>query len=177
MKLSGIDMSGKIRFTQDPDLFDKEVDLFKTGSAVIYPDFYTLLFFNLMNGDVTGRDDAANSIATGIYFILKDTADSVYTTTGKVKLDWFEDLNYYYVRALIDSTISPSADSRIATVDIMYTANDVDATAEKDVLLARSTALSTSKFASSDADGNGVLISMALGNVRIRGEYLITINK
>lgn len=173
MRLSGIDLAGTLRLTQPNDVVDEQIELMKTGTATITPDFYTMVFFSLMNGKYSGVDDSGNGIETGIYFKVYDDQGNVIATTPKSKLDWYEGVNSYFVEADVDVNITPSQDFKVAKVELYYTANDVENTAAKDVLIATSTAPGKSSF----ANEGGIPILAANGQLEIRAKYLLTISK
>ena len=177
MQLRGIDVSASVRFTQPNDVLDVQIDLLRGGAGEITSAFYALLFFDLMNGTVTGQDDPGNGIETGIYFIIKCADNTTYATTGKAKLDWYESTGYYYIEAKPVVSFTPTEDKRVSSVEIVYAANDVVNLTEKAVTIATSDALARSSFATSGADGNGILITAAAGAVTITGNYLVTISK
>lgn len=176
MNLTGISVTGSIRFTQANDVLDIEVDLFKTGQTEFTPQFYTLLFFDLMNGNVTGKDDAGNGITTGISMKVYDVTDNEQVQTAVTKLDWYEGLNEYYVEATTTGSFTPANDVRLRRTDILYTSNA--GTASREDVIVESLTLEKSNFASTDTNNNsGVLIQAANGVVNVKGIYKVTISK
>ena len=173
MKLSGIDLNGTIRLTQPNDYMDIEFGLMKNGQSEIKPEFYTLVFFNLMNGNVTGKD--GSSFHTGVYFKIKDIAGNV-ITTPVVKFDWYEGEQVYYVAADAEVSQTISADIRIASVEIYYVANNNDA--EDDILIATTNTPAASSFATDDGNGNkGILVAQAGGDLTARVNFIMEISK
>ena len=177
MQLSGIDLSAYMRLTQPDDALDIEIELLKTGVAEIKPSLYTLLFFDLMNGVLTGADDPGNSITTGIWFDVKLVDGTSLAQTTKAKLDWYESTTYYIVEAVSIANVTLSADVKISNVDVYFTANDVSAGSEKNILLATSAAPANCAFSSSDENGSGIVVQNANGNLTIACRYVVHITK
>jgi len=176
MKLSGIDLQGTLRFTQPNDVMDIEIDLMKTGSSEIKTDFYALVFFDLMNGNITGEDDAGAGIQTGISFVLKDAAGNAILTSPVTKLDWYESESAYYVQAIGEVNQTLTNDVRIASAEVYYTANDSGTT--KQVMVASTNVPSTTTFATDDGNGNkGIFVQSANGDLTFTYNYLLVISK
>jgi len=176
MRLSGIDLQGTLRFTQPNDALDIQIDLMANGKSEIKSELYTLVFFDLMNGTVTGADDAANGIETGISFVVKDPDGNAIASTPVAKLDWYEGEDAYYVQAISDSVVTLTADARIAEVEVYYTANDSGSA--KQVLIASTTTPAASSFATDDGAGNkGILVQSGNGALNVTCNYLLVISK
>ena len=87
MQLTGLEFTSSVRLTQANNALDIDVDLLSTSSK-IDPNFYSMLFFDMLNGDVTGAD--GGSVTTGFLCKVYDTAGNLYATTTVQKLDWYQ---------------------------------------------------------------------------------------
>jgi|GEM_PF-6787532 len=168
MQLKNLDISSFIRVTQGE--FDIEVNTFK--NADVTQEFYALLFFDMMNGTVTGADQGG--VITGIKAKVYDIDNNIVSETVVSKLDWFETQTSYTINANTVSTVNLAADAYLSKIELIYVANDSGA--EKEVIITTSDSLSNSVFATT-APSSGKGVRIVPGNVSFNISYTITINK
>lgn len=169
MILSGIDLSGTLRLTQPNDALDIELALFKTGQVKIEPDFYALVFFRLITGEISGQD--GGGVVTGIKFKLFDDSDNVIAETPTGKLDWYEGTGEYYIEAPVETDVTLANDVYIAKVNGYFIGNK-EGTAEE-IPIFESTTPAGSKFSS----GQGIKVNAASGVLHLTAKYLLQISK
>lgn len=170
MKLTGLEFTAGVRLTQANGNVDIDIDLL-TENNKIDPNFYSTLFFDMLNGEVTGAD--GSGVTTGFLCKIYDTAGNLFTTTTVTKLDWYQ-IETGYVSEAITSVTRTSTDVRLKKIDMYYVANDTNA--PKEILVSTSTALSKSEFVSNDANSiAGVLVPAANGDTTIKVTVRFTI--
>jgi hypothetical protein len=127
MKLSNIEITSDLRITQPAGAAEKDETLdirfaIDTGS-VVDGDFYELLFYNLLNGFVTG--ETAGPVVTGIKAIYYDQNDQAIAETPAVYLNKVLTETGTELNATASVTIP--ADSTvvyITKVDLIYISNN-----------------------------------------------------
>ena len=168
MQLKNLDISSFVRITQGE--FDIEVDVFK--NAEVTQEFYALLFFDLMNGNVTGADNPP--LITGIKAKIYDTGNNLVSETSVSKLDWFETQTSYVINSETTSSFNPASDVYLSKVELIYVANDSGSARE--VTITESSSLASSVFATTAPDNTkGVRIVPGATDVGV--SYTITIAK
>ena len=120
--------------------WDKEIALFNDNfKNKVLPDFYDLFFYNLVNGDLLGKDVSSTpSVTTGFTFGLttdtdpdittnSDFTNFVSLTVSKVSVDKYEtETDYVYEVKMVASYTSATASDAVTGVSIYYTAADGD---------------------------------------------------
>lgn len=171
MQLTGLEFTSSVRLTQANNALDIDVDLLTTSSK-IDPNFYSMLFFDMLNGDVTGAD--GGGVTTGFLCKVYDTAGNLYTTTTVQKLDWYQ-VEKGYISEAISSITRTSTDVRLRKMDLFYIANN-GGTA-KEVMIGTSNLIATSSFASNDVNSiPGVLVTSTNGDTTLKVTFRFTIN-
>lgn len=150
MKLSGLELTSSIRMTQAADALDIELNLLSTNTPVD-PVFYSTLFFDMLNGDVTGV--IGGSATPGFVIKVYNTDNTLFTTSDVATLDWYETENGYISEAITTKTQAIASNTHIRKIELYYYANESDT--NKEVLVASSEEIGRSNFAT--ADSNGVL--------------------
>ena len=173
MQLKGIELETTIRLTQAADALDVKYTL-TTNAANVDANFYSLMFFGLLNGDVTGVDGTPT---TGIKFKVYETDDSTFHEATVAKLDWYETESSYISEAIpTSSSVAVGTDTYIREVEVIYTANDRDTGA--DTVIFSSTALGSVAAAVDDGNGvKGILLETANGAVDITVTHRFVIAK
>jgi hypothetical protein len=89
MKLSNIEITSDLRMTQPAGAAEKDqtldIQFAVDVGAVADGEFYELLFYNLLNGFVTGEDETG--VVTGVKAIYYDQNDQMIAETAAVYLD------------------------------------------------------------------------------------------
>lgn len=174
MQLKGIELQTTIRLSQPSDAKDVKYTITTTAGANIDANFYSLLFFDMMGGTVTGEDGTPT---TGIKFKLYETDDSLFAESDTAKLDWYETETTYVSEAL--PTISSQAvgsDTFVRDVEVIFNGNDSDA--DKEVIIFASSALGAVTEAIDDGNGvKGVKLATADGAVTLTVEHRFVIAK
>jgi len=161
MKLTGLEFTASMRMTQAGDALDVDMDLLST-TTTIDQVFYSTLFFDMLNGDVTGA--AGGSSVPGFVIKAYDTDDVLFTTSGVVQLDWYEVETGYISEALTTKIASVASDVRLRKIELYYIANEGGA--DKEVLITTSEEIAKTAFADADSNGvYGVLVENANGAV------------
>lgn len=176
MQLKGLELSATLRITQATNSFDAKFKL-DTTAANIDTNFYALVFFDMLAGNVTGKD---NVLITGFKFKIYKTDDTTFCTSTTVgKLDWYETETTYISEAA--STIAAqtvSSDTWIKEVELIYVSNKNDV-ADETVVMA-STALAFTPLSTNDGQATpvkGLKLASAGGNAAITAALQFVITK
>jgi len=179
MQLRNVTISTDVRLQQPNDALDIVLDGFKTGYGALDPNFFKLVFFDMLNGNVSGVDDSDNSIQTGFYAKFYDTADNQQLSTQKAKLDWYETETTYVITVTTSGTMTPMSSFHMAKMELFYVANDEETTpAEQEIKVAESTVFQASVFTSTDSESRkGILIDATDGDLTGSVTFTIVISK
>lgn len=176
MQLRGLEIISNLRITQVTNAFDVKLKL-DTTAANIDANFYALLFFDMLTGNVTGVDATP---VTGFKFKIYKTDDTVFcasTTVGK--FDWYETETTYISEAT--STIASQAvvsNTWIKEVELIYVSNDNDVA--KETIVMSSTAIANTAIATNDGQATpvkGLPLASAGGNAAITATLQFSITK
>lgn len=172
MQMKGLDVLSAVRLTQPNDALDIDVDQLSTNLGVIQNEFYAFLFFDMLNGEVTG----AAPVTTGIKLKLYNVAGAVVVESDAVKLDWYETETAYISEAAFSKVQALGSDTYISKAVVSYVGNDGGVAKEVDIF--ESTAFAKSVFASADTSSNkGILISVSNGSLTATGSLQFSISK
>lgn len=161
MKLTGLELLSSVRLSQAADYIDIELDLLNT-STTIDQTFYSMLFFDMLNGDVTG--ETAGAATPGFLFKIYKTDGTLFSTSAVSQLDWYETETGYVSETMPTFTVAVPTDMHVRKVEMYYVANDVDV--NKEVLMLSSEEINRSNFATKDAsDILGVPVLAAGGDL------------
>lgn len=179
MQLRNVSVEATIRLTQPNDALDIALDAFKQGYGELHPNFFKLVFFDMLNGNVSGRDDSTHSIVTGFYAKFYDTTNSEQLSTNIAKLDWYETETAYVITVTTSGNTTPASSFHMSKMELYYVANDEESTpAPQDIKVLESTVFQNTVFTSTDADSNkGILIDAADGALTGSVTFTITVNK
>lgn len=172
MQLSGIDLTASIRFQQANDALDIKLELANVGKAIVQTDFYKLLFFDFLNGDVTGTTGV---VTTGLKAIVYDVADVAQVTTNTALFDWYEDETSYICECTMTKSAVPGGTFYAESVKIHYIADKEGV--EQDSLIFTSTAPATSTFATAVAQDKGIEVLVGNGSLTTTVVFKFTIKK
>jgi len=174
MQMKGLDVLSTVRLTQPNDTLDIELDQLTSNSSSIQNEFYATLFFDMLNGTVTG--EAGGAANPGLKLKMYDVDGAVVLESPVATLDWYETESNYISEAQLAYTGALVADTYIAETEVILVVNDGGS--DKEIVVYKSTAFSLSSFASADVNGHkGVLISISNGALTARGNLTFTISK
>lgn len=177
MNLKGLELVSTLRITQATNSFDVKFKL-DTTAANIDANFYGLMFFDLLAGNVTGDD--GGTATTGFKFKIYKTDDTVFcTSASQGKLDWYETETTYISEANVNiASQAVATDTWIKEVELIYVANEADA--PKEIIVMSSTALANVSMATNDGQATpvkGLKLASAGGNANITCNVQFVITK
>jgi len=148
MKLTNLELTSELRITQPVGIEDGQIVDIRFAldgqRAVIQPDFYNVVFYQLMNGFVVGSDSTAFN--TGIKCKLYNDVGTVVGETLPTKLDRIltetgTEVSCLSTVTLLDSSIA----AYVHRVEVVYVSNDNDV--EADMVIFSTTSPQYTSFA------------------------------
>jgi hypothetical protein len=175
MKLSALEITSELRLTQPATGAESGETLdirfgIDTGCTVS-PEFYELILYNMLNGQVTGEDGA---VTTGVKAVYYDASNVMLGESNVVKLDKVITETGTELVAMPTVTLTDSTVERFVTkVNIYYIANDADVEDAK--MIYSSTVPQKTIFAEATGvgAGKGVAIPASGGSAKLTTNFKI----
>lgn len=172
MQLTGLELTASLRLQKPDDALDIKLELAAVGKAVIQSDFYKLLFFDFMNGNVTG---ITGTVTTGLKAKVYDVADVKQIETLPAQFDWYEDETNYICECTMTKTQTVATTFYAESVKINYVADEEGIAS--DLYIFNSTAPATSSFATVVGPDKGIEVLNTDGDVTATVVFKFTIKK